>query len=211
MWDKVREASPDDNVLQEVMGFLSAYGKDLSSHVGMPLFGWSPDAYQTVANVLSDTFNIPKPWLQDLLHVNAVEVLGTSIAIIALALSWNKGTTEEFSRLVGSLGISSIVSANPFLGIVALSTTAKAFRHSRDKSDYKEVVDGLAKGGFGTGMILATSALVTGPVWVGILTGLCVGAVVNRATSKMNVSDVSDFVKRTVQANLSSTEDGEEH
>ena len=206
MWDKVREASLDDTRLQEFWGFLTAYGKDLSSHVGMPLFGMSPESYQAVANSLSGTFNIPKPWLQELLHVNAIEVLGTSIATLALALRWNKATTEEFSRLVGSLGISSIVSANPALGVVALVTTARAFMRSRDKGDYKEAVAGLAKGGFGTGIFLATSALVSGPAWIGILTGLCIGAVVNRAISKVHVSDVSDFEKRTVKANLPATD-----
>lgn len=204
MWDKVREASPDDSRLQEVLGFLTAYGKDLSSHVGMPLFGMSRESYQAVSSTLSDTFSIPKPWLQDLLHVNGVEVFGTSIGTIALALRWNKATTAEFSRLAGSLGISAIISANPLLGVVALATAAKAFNHTRKKGGYKEAVQGLAKGGFGTGIFLATSALIPGPVWVGLLTGLCVGAVVNRAASKVEISDISNFVKQTVQANLPS-------
>ena len=199
MWDKVREASPDDNRLQEVLGFLTAYGKDLSSHVGMPLFGMSRDTYQTVSNFLSDSFNIPKPWLQDLLHVNAVEVLGTSIATIALALRWNKATTEEFSRLAASLGISAIISANPLLGIVTLATAAKAFWHPDRNGDYGEIMDGLTKGGIGTGLFLATSALVSGPVWVGIISGLCVGAVVHRATSNVSVSDVRGFISRSVK------------
>ena len=172
----------------------------------------SQESYQAVSTTLSDTFNIPKPWLQDLLHVNAVEVVGTSIATIALALRWNKGTTEEFSRLVASLGISAIVSDNPLLGIVALVTAAKAFRSaSKDEGDYEGVVDGLAKGGFGTGVFLATSSLIAGPAWIGILSGLCVWAVVNRATSKASVSDISEFVNRTVRANLPSTESVEEH
>ncbi|MDA1129658.1 MAG: hypothetical protein O2913_13335 [Chloroflexi bacterium] len=199
MWDKVQEASPDDNPLQEVLGFLTAYGKDLSSHVGMPLFGMSRDTYQTLSNSLSDTFSIPKPWLQDLLHVNAVEVLGTSVATIALALRWDKATTEEFSRLAASLGISSIVSANPLLGVVTLAATAKAFWHPEKDGDYGEVVEGLAKGGIGTGLFLATSAVAPGPVWTGMLAGLCVGAVVNRATSKVHASDVSEFISRTMK------------
>jgi hypothetical protein len=164
MWDKVRESSLDDSRLQEVLGFLTAYGKDLSSHVGMPLFGMNQESYRAISNTLNDTFDIPKPWLQDLFHVNSVEVLGTSIATISLALRWNKAATEEFSRLVGALSISSIVSANPLLGIFALATAAKAFRQSKENGDRDEAVDGLAKGGFGTGMFLATSALVPGPV-----------------------------------------------
>ena len=118
-----------------------------------------------------------------MVHANAIEVLGTSIATIALAFRWNKGTREEFSRLVASLGISSIVSANPLLGIVALVTAERLFwRSTEDDRDYKGIVDRLAKEGFGTGLFLATYSLIAGPVWIGILSGTCVGAVVNRTT-----------------------------
>jgi len=199
LWDKVREASPDDSHLQEIFGYLTAYGKDLSSHVGMPLFGMSKDAYQEVSNTLGDTFNIPKPWVQDLFHVNGLEVFGTSIAAIALTLRWNKATTEEFSRLVGSLGVSSVISANPLLGIVTIATAAKAFRQSRDKDEREEAAEGLAKGGVGTGVILATAAVVPGPVWVGLVAGLCVGVVVNQATSKVQARDISAFVEDTIR------------
>ena len=202
MWEKVKEASPDDSKLQELWGFLTAYGKDLSSSVGMPLFSMSAESYGQVSDYLTNTFHIPKPWFQDLLHVNGVEVLGTSIAAIALALRWNKADTAEFSRLVGGLGISAVVSANPALGVLALATLAKPFTQAREKGDYMEVVDGLAKGGVGTGIFLATSVLIPGPVWVGILAGLCVGVVVNRATDNVRVSELGEFVGETIRTNL---------
>jgi len=140
-----------------------------------------------------------------MLHINGAEVLGTSIATIALALRWNKADTAEFSRLVGSLGISAVVSANPALGLLALATLAKSFMQAREKGDYIEVLDGLAKGGIGTGIFLATSVLIPGPVWVGILTGLCVGVVVNRATDNVRISELSGFVGETILANLGKT------
>ena len=58
---KVHAASPDDTPLQEVLGYASALGKDLSTHVGLPLFGMDKSTYDQVAGVLSDTFHIPKP------------------------------------------------------------------------------------------------------------------------------------------------------
>ena len=205
MWEKVQEASPYDRHLQEFWGFLTAYGKDLSSSVGMPLLSMSPESYGQVSNYLSNTFHIPKPWFQDLLHVNGVEVLGTSVATIALALRWNKADTAEFSRLVGSLGVSAVVSANPALGVLALATLAKPFMQAREKGDYIDVVDGLAKGGIGTGIFLATSVLIPGPVWVGILAGLCVGVIVNRGTDNVRLSEVGGFVGYTIRKNLSAT------
>ena len=105
----------------------------------MPLFSMSPESYGQVSNYLSNTFHIPKPWFQDLLHVNGVEVLGTSIATVALALRWNKADTAEFSRLVGSLGISAVVSANPALGVLALATLAKPFMQAREKSSFNRM------------------------------------------------------------------------
>ena len=85
------------------------------------------------------------------------------------------------------------------LGIVTLATAAKAFWHPDRDGDYGEVMDGLTKGGIGTGLFLATSALVPGPVWVGIISGLCVGAVVHRATSNVSVADVTGFINRSVK------------
>lgn len=202
MWEAVREAKPDDDLLQEVVGFATAYGKDLSSHVGMPLFTMSKQSYDQVADVLRNSFHIPKPWLQDLFHVNGVEVMGSSVAALVVGLRWTKAETEEFSKLAGSLGISSIVSANPALALITLATLAQGFMKAKKKGDFDEAVDGLAKGGFGTGVFLASSAAIGGPVWIGIMTGMCTAAVAQRATNSLNVHEVSDFVRRSVGSQI---------
>lgn len=58
MWDKVGEASPDDSFLQEITGYATALGKDLSSSVGIPLFDLSKSSYDQVADALNGTFGI---------------------------------------------------------------------------------------------------------------------------------------------------------
>ncbi|MEE9247175.1 MAG: hypothetical protein V3U79_00555 [Dehalococcoidia bacterium] len=83
----------------------------------------SRDTYQTIAG-LTDKFGIPRRWLQDLLHVNGVEVVGTSIAALAIALNWSKAEAEEFAKVAGSLGTSAIANANPPLGVLTLVTLA---------------------------------------------------------------------------------------
>jgi len=49
MWDKVCEASPDDTFLQEAVGYTTALTKDITTHVGIPLFTWSKSSYDQVA------------------------------------------------------------------------------------------------------------------------------------------------------------------
>jgi hypothetical protein len=199
MWDKVREASPDDTFLQEIIGYATALGKDLSSSVGIPLFDWSKSSYDHVASALSTTFDIPKSWFADLIHVNATELVGTTIGTIAIALNWNKKQVKEFGGLAGSLGIVSIASANPALVVVALAALAKSFTDARQKGDYAEFVTGLAKGGVGTGAFLATASAVGGPVWVGILAGMCVGAVVHKNMGAVEVSQIATFMETSLR------------
>ncbi len=199
MWGKVREASPDDTFLQEAVGYTTALSKDLTTHVGIPLFTWSESSYNQVADALSTTFGISNSWFSDLLHVNATELIGTSIGIIAIALNWNNKQVKEFSSLAGSLGISSIASANPALAVVALVALSKSFVDAGQKGDYMEIVNGLTKGGVGTGVFLATSSVIGGPVWVGILTGMCVGVVVHKAMDTVDVFQITTFVDTSLR------------
>ena len=199
MWDKVCEASPDDTFLQEVVGYTTALTKDITTHIGIPLFTLSKSSYDQVANSLSTTFGIPKSWFSDLLHVDGVEVFGASIGTIAVALNWNKKQYKEFANLAGSLGISAIVSANPALGVVTLVALSKSFVDAGQKEDYMEIVNGLSKGGVGTGVFLATSSVIGGPVWVGILTGMCVGSVVHKYMDTVDISRITDFVDTSLR------------
>ena len=204
--EKVHNASPDDTLLQEVLGYASALGKDLSTHVGLPLFGMSKSSYDQVSDFLSDWFHIPKPWFQDLMHVNGVELIGASIGTVAVAFNWNKKDVEEFSRLAGSLGLSSVASANPALAVVALVTVAKSFSDAKHKSNYSEFIVGLAKGGIGTGAFLATAAVLPGPVLVGLVTGTCVGVIAQRGTDNLSLSQISRFVEKSIKREVGEAE-----
>lgn len=206
MWDKVREASPDDTFLQEIIAYTTALGKDVSSSVGIPVFDWSKSSYDQLAGALSTTFHIPKHWFSDLLHVNANELLGTTIGTIALALNWNKKQVKEFAALAGSLGISSIASANPALAVITLACLAKSFVDARRKGNYYEFIDGLAKGGVGTAAFLATASAIGGPVWVGVLAGMCVGVIVHKSMDAVEVSQISAYVNMSLRNAIAQVE-----
>jgi len=199
MWDKIREASPDDTFLQEAVGYISALSKDISTHVGIPLTTWSKSSYDQIANSMDTKFNIPKEWFSDFLHANATEVIGASIGTIAIALNWNDKQAEKFASLAGGLGISAIASANPLLAVVTLVALSKSFVDADQKGDYMEMVNGLSKGGVGTGVFLAASSVIGGPVWVGILAGMCVGVVVHKTMDTVDIPQITDFVKTSLK------------
>ena len=57
----------------------------------------------------------------DLWSQNLVELVGSSIPILATVLCWNTKDTKKFSEMVGMMGITSIYAGNPIGLIVTLS------------------------------------------------------------------------------------------
>ena len=128
----VRDASPDDNIFQEAAGLLQALARDATTPRGLPLVTWNEETFDNLANNL-DNFGISRAWLNDLVSYDVVELVAGSIGILAVALNWNNDDVEEFSNIVGSIGLAAVVSANPFMLIVTVVALAKAF-HSARKS-----------------------------------------------------------------------------
>ncbi|MDP6101578.1 MAG: hypothetical protein QGH66_09220, partial [Dehalococcoidia bacterium] len=194
-WGKTREALPDDSALQETLGYFSGLWHDLGTHVGLPVVTWDKTNYDQTANFLSETLSIPKPWFQDMLHYNGVEVFGAWIGIVAMALNWKRKDVREFSARCGRYGILALASANPALGVLAVASLAKSFMDAKDgEGSYAECVAGLTEGGVGPGLFIGASWVVGGPAWVGLLAGLCVGITAHQAFRKVPLSQVSEFI-----------------
>lgn len=100
------------------------------------------------------------------------------------------------------MGISSIASANPALAVVTLVTLAKSFIDARQEGNYKEFIEGLAQGGVGTGAFLATAAVVGGPVWVGLLVGMCAGVVVHKYMDAIEINQINDFIEKSMKKTI---------
>lgn len=201
-WDKAQGALDNDSFAQEVIGYTNALIKDLTTEMGLPIFGMTKENYDFVASTMSENFNIPKDWVSDILCINGAEVIGTSIGVLSVALNWKKEDVKEFSSIASSLGISTIASANPLLAVVALVSLAKSFADARRKNKYSDFVNGLTKGGVGTGMFIATATVIGGPVWVGVVSGMCVAVCVHKAMDKVEVIEIVKFVQTTITNGL---------
>ena len=126
-------------------------------------------------------------------------MIAGSIGILAVALNWNNDDVEEFSSIVGSIGLSAVVSANPLMLIVTIAALAKAFHSARKSGDWKEFSDGLAKGGICTGAVLLTTSLVSGPMVVVLLVGICVGILAHQATKNVSFVEIGKFMVREIR------------
>ena len=206
-WEAVRGASEDDNIAQEAWGFIQGLLRDGTTSKGLPFANWDKGTYDQVSGWLDNTFNIPKDWFYDLNSYDAAELLGGAIGAVALALNWNRADTDQFARFVGSMGLSSVISANPLLLIVTVVSLAKAFHKVHETGEYAEFVDGQFKGAMGTGATLAAVSLVgaaSGPAGVALLAGLATGILVNKATQHVSVTQIGQFLAQ--QASVAATE-----
>ena len=189
----VRGTYQDDSIFEEAAGFLQALARDGTTPRGLPLVNWNQDTFNGLADTLG-TPGIPRSWVADMVSYDAVEVFGAALGVVAVALNWNNDDVEEFSGLVGGMGLSAVVGANPLLLIITVVALARAFHIARRTGEWKEFADGLAKGGICTGAVLLATALMPGPVIVVLLTGICVGIIMNLATRRVSIVEIGQFV-----------------
>ena len=196
-FEAVRDALPDDSLVEEAFGYVQSMFRDMTTPKGLPLATWDKVSYDQVAGYLEAHFRIPKEWFYDLNSYDAAELLGGVIGVVSVALCWNRADTETFSKLVGGMGLAAVRGANPLLLIVTVVALARAFHKAHQAGDYSEVADGALKGALGTGATLAATAQVAalgGPAGLALLAGVCAGVLAHQATKRVKVARVGRFV-----------------
>ncbi len=209
-WEAVRAATPDDNLVQEAGGYLSAVWKDVVTPMGLPLTTLNHDSFDSVAGVMGDTFGVSRDWLMDAASFTATEGIGAIVGAVAVVLNWSEPDIERFSALVGSFGLSALVSANPFLAVIAVVALARNFHAARYRKQYSSLASGILKGGTGTGVFLGAVSLVSGPAWIGIMVGIVSAVLAQKAyekgetaVSEVSWGDVSKFTTGYMKAWIS--------
>jgi len=204
MWGVVKDALPNDSSIDEIGGYFSAIWKDMATPQGVPLVSISRENYEDIADAITQTLGVPRSWVSDALTVNGAELFASSFGVIALALNWSKDDKEKFGEIAATIGLSAAFSANPMMGLVSLVSIAKAFQQGRSKQAYTEVLNGIAKGGIGTGVFIGVSSVVGGPTWVGLLVGLCLAVFArNHLDRKIDVSDLVEWIRGTIATAMS--------
>lgn len=198
--DAVRGASTDDNIVQEALGFVQGMFRDLTTSKGLPLANWDKATYDQVAGFLESKFHIARDWFSDLNSYTSAELISGCIGILAVVFQWKQADTETFSRLVGGIGVAACISANPLLLVVTLVALAKAFHKSRTTAQYRDLVDGSARGAMVSTLTILAITQVGGPVVLSLLVGLVVGLLASKAVSHISVAEIGRFVAERANA-----------
>ena len=182
-WVAVRNATPDDSFAQEVAGYLSAIWKDVVTPMGLPVATIDRAWFNETAASLSH-FGVTKHQLADALSYTSTELAGAALGAVALILHWDKADTARAAELAGSLGVSTLCAANPLLGLVAVICFARAFQTATQARSVSKPLVGALTGGMTSAVIVATSAAVAGPVWVGLVLGIVASMILRHLVAK---------------------------
>ena len=202
----VRGASTEESIIQEGLGFVQGMFRDLTTSKGLPLANWDKATYDQVAGFMESRLYVGRDWFYDLNSYTSAELVGGSIGILAVVFQWNRADTESFSRMVGSMGVAAVISANPLLLVIMVVAFARAFQRARMDRQYGDLVDGSVRGAVVATLTIfavAQVAMVGGPVSLSFLVGLVVGILANKAVSHLSVPEISPIPSGTGQGGRS--------
>lgn len=167
-----------------------AYFSDLSSAGGMPAFESATD---DIYLFLRNTLNIDESTARDLVTINGQEavdaLLGSTLTVVVFMFSWKKQDKENFSKLVGSMGVGAVISMNPVLLSVVIVAAAIGYNTLVCKKS-------IQRGGIINIAAISTSALIPGPFLIGFLPALIVAFYLNKQMSKE--CDPSEIMKELI-------------
>ena len=147
-WDAAKSASTDDTFQQEVVGYTSALWKDVTTVKGLPFTTLSKDAYNANAEWVVDAIpGATKSWFYDLMSFDAFEILSTGLGTVSMIYFLSKDDTKKLSEILGAMGIISIISANPLMGMAVILCTAYSFLVKKNKIQLKKVIVGAGMAG----------------------------------------------------------------
>ena len=88
--------------------------------------------------------------------------------------------------------VSGLIGGNPLVIIASLVTVARAYTLNNKKFT-NSFRTGIKKGGIGTGVFIFTVYTISGPVWIGLVTGLVISIITRKYIGKISLKQISDW------------------
>jgi len=195
---KIRDALPDDTKWEEFKGLISSLASDMSSVTGLPISVLGKESRESITGIL-EKVGISESKFVDLWSQNSVEVVGSVIPAIALLLSWNDKDTQNFTKIVGMINVTSLYAGNPISMVISIVGLSRSYhRVKKKKESTKSWILALSKGGaISTASIILMSLL--GPIiWTSLTIILITAMIFNKNNIKINWSYLSQFIKETI-------------
>ncbi len=173
---------------EQVNGYFRALLKDAATPKGLPFVTMKFETYSSLAEKL-DKYGISRKWTYDALSYDAVEVLAAGIAVATVVYHLKTGQAEELSEALGTIGIMSIVSANPLLGLVAISSVAYMIATGTDLNSAA-----MAEGVFKSAIVSGGLVLIPGAFLLQITAAIAISLLLEKNMTEEKYSFAEDYI-----------------
>jgi hypothetical protein len=219
-WDKVKIAKTDDSSTEEIIAYVSAIWKDLTTKQGLPIFTWEKGNYDQFASWFSEHIPfIDKSYFYDLMSFDVFEIIGASVGIATFFFGLNKNDEKKIAEVIGSMGVTSIASANPIMAIALVFITAYVVFIKKKEIDKEALTRGVLIStisvaifsflGFPLLIELGIAILITTLVKKKVLENEEIMFVIKERLYKIKESSLSQFSNVLSNINFSFKEIGE--
>lgn len=191
----LQDAFPEDSDFQRAFHALVHLANDCTTPSGINPF-LNPHEFEVCKTFLIESFHLPRSLANDLLNINAAELVGAAVATTALLLGLSEHQLDTLGEYVGRLTFASYFAGNPvlfFLTAIALGYVCYRLWSSESVG---EAVQGMLLGGVSGATFFAVATQLSGPV-VSIVLGVMAAAAACYA-----VSWVYQQVRRSLQDDL---------
>lgn len=141
--------------------------------------------YDSLANKLSN-YGVSKSWTYDALSYDTLEILGAGISAAAVVYFLKTEQIEKLSEALGAMGIVSIVSANPLLALVMISSIAYAIATGTDlsaKASTEEIVK---------------SSIISGALLLQITVAVAIAVLLEKTMKDENYEFAKSYVREKI-------------
>jgi hypothetical protein len=180
----LRDNFPDESDFQHSLHATDHLMRDLTTPSGINPF-LDPSDFRLAKDVLHESFRIPTSTVNDLLNINAAELLGASVATIALLLDFNTKQTDRLAGYFGRLGFSSYIAGNPALLLVTAICLGRVCYDLWKGESVGEAIEGMIGGGVSAVSFWFVAAQFSGPLFVGLAAGAVACYAVNWCYKKV--------------------------
>jgi len=174
---------------EKAIGILKSFTKELVTPKGMPFVTIQPDTYDSISNTLTKIPGVDRKYVYDLLSYDVLEIVGTSIGVVAILYQFSKQDFDMLSETLGSMGITTIMSANPLLGISVIASTAYAIKTDTLKTS------SLVKGASIATLGFALGSMIAAPVLIELVVVITILGVANKHGTKDNIKNMKTLAK----------------
>ncbi len=170
-------------------GWVKGIWKDATTPKGLPFVNMEKATYDRIADWGSKIPGVNKQYVYDALSYDVMELVVSAVAVVAIMYALNQQDYEMLSELLGSIGITSIATANPIMAIIMIATTAYLIKTGN--ADY-----GLMAQGAGIATVgFAIGSVVSMPILVEMVVMLVVLGVLNQYATKDNLINSYEVIK----------------